>query len=79
MSLSGDTLIKWAGAAQWRRNDAAADAVRSAAANAGGYATLFRGLDKSGGVFPSSSAGLMAHHRRLKQGFDPTSTFNPGQ
>ena len=79
MSPPGDTLIEWAGAQQRWRTDAPADAVRSAAAHVGGRATLFRGLDKSAGVFTPLSAGLTAIHRRLKQSFDPAGIFNPGR
>jgi glycolate oxidase FAD binding subunit len=49
------------------------------AAQAGGHATLFRGGDKSGGVFASLPAPLMEVHRRLKQSFDPYGVFNPGR
>ena len=78
MSLPG-TLIEWTGAQQWWRTDAPADAVRSAAAHAGGHATLFRGLDKSAWFFTPLSAPLMAIHRRLKQSFEPAGIFNPGR
>ena len=49
------------------------------AAQAGGHATLFRGGDKSSGVFAPLAPALMEVHRRLKQSFDPYGVFNPGR
>jgi FAD/FMN-containing dehydrogenase len=53
--------------------------MREAAARVGGHATLFRGGDKSCGVFTPVSAALMRIHRGLKQSFDPAGVFNPGR
>ena len=46
---------------------------------AGGHATLFRGGDKTGGVFAPLQPALMEVHRRLKQSFDPYGVFNSGR
>ena len=53
--------------------------MREAAAGVGGHATLFRALDKGGGVFAPLSAPLAAIHQRLKAAFDPQGAFNPGR
>jgi glycolate oxidase FAD binding subunit len=85
--LGGEQLIEWGGAQRWLKLAAggsagAADtaaAIRRSAAAAGGHATLFRGGDRSVGVFHPLSAPLMKIHERLKQSFDPAGIFNPGR
>jgi glycolate oxidase FAD binding subunit len=77
LDLPGAQLIEWGGSQRWLRGDA--EAVRAAAANAGGHATLFRGGNKSGGVFQPLSPALMQIHRQLKAAFDPRGVFNPGR
>ncbi|HZV55309.1 MAG TPA: glycolate oxidase subunit GlcE [Rhodocyclaceae bacterium] len=75
--LSGTQLIEWSGSQRWLRGDA--EAVRAAAAGAGGHATLFRSGDKSAGVFQPLLPALMQIHRQLKAAFDPRGVFNPGR
>ena len=53
--------------------------VREVAANVGGHATLFRGNDKSCGVFAPLAEPLARIHRELKRAFDPDGVFNPGR
>jgi glycolate oxidase FAD binding subunit len=53
--------------------------VRDAAAAAGGHATLFRGRDRSAGVFAPLQSPLDRIHRELKRAFDPDGVFNPGR
>ena len=79
--LSGShQAIEWGGALRWLRSqDRDAAAVRAAAAAAGGHATLFRGGDKSAGVFQPLAEGVAALQRRLKDTFDPADIFNPGR
>ena len=79
LELPGAPLIEWGGAQRWLRADADAEQMRQTAARAGGHATLFRGGDKSGGVFTPLQPALMEVHRRLKQSFDPYGVFNPGR
>jgi glycolate oxidase FAD binding subunit len=79
LDLPGPQLIEWGGAQRWLHGAADAAGLREAAARAGGHATLFRGGDKSGGVFTPLSPALMEVHRRLKQAFDPYGVFNPGR
>ena len=79
LELPSATLIEWGGAQRWLRGDADAARMRELAARAGGHATLFRGGDKSGGVFAPLPPALMEVHRRLKQSFDPYGVFNPGR
>jgi FAD/FMN-containing dehydrogenase len=76
LSLPGEQWIEWHGALRWWRTPAAPDAVRAAAAKAGGHATLMRGGDRSSGVFTPVSDALMDIHRRLKRAFDPAGLFN---
>ena len=78
----GDTLLEWGGGQRWV---AAADAdparMRSAAATAGGHATLFRLAEGAepppDGVFQPLAAPVAAITRRLKHEFDPAGLFNP--
>jgi glycolate oxidase FAD binding subunit len=79
LELPGDTLIEWGGAQRWLRGDADPALLRQAAAGAGGHATLFRGGDKTCGVFTPLQPALMEVHRRLKHSFDPYGVFNPGR
>jgi glycolate oxidase FAD binding subunit len=79
LELSGSVLIEWGGALRWLKTDAPAHLIRDAAARAGGHATLFRGGDKTVGVFQPLPAPLMKIHQRLKQGFDPAGILNPGR
>jgi glycolate oxidase FAD binding subunit len=71
--------MEWGGALRWLRSDDDPAAIRAAATAAGGSAMLFRGADKSGGVFHPLPAPLLALHRRLKQQFDAPGIFNPGR
>jgi len=53
--------------------------VRSSAERCGGHATLFRGGDKSVGVFHPLKPAVAKIHRRLKAAFDPAGILNPGR
>ena len=79
LDLPGPQLIEWGGAQRWLRGAVDAGQLRETAARVGGHATLFRGGDKTGGVFAPLSPALMEVHRRLKQSFDPYGVFNPGR
>lgn len=79
LSLPGAQMIEWGGALRWQASDADAQTVREAAKAGGGHATLFRGGDKSIGVFHPLPPALMAIHRNLKNAFDPAGIFNPGR
>lgn len=81
-ALPGPQMIEWSGAQRWLRSDAPASAVRAAAAQAGGHATLFRAgtLDKSRlAVFTPVAPVLAGIERRLKAAFDPHGIFNRGR
>jgi glycolate oxidase FAD binding subunit len=86
--LGGEQLIEWGGAQRWLKVEGDPDAaaagamarnIRSAVAAVGGHATLFRGGDKSVGVFHPLAPAIAAIHERLKAGFDPSHVFNPGR
>ncbi|MGC2520206.1 MAG: glycolate oxidase subunit GlcE [Burkholderiales bacterium] len=79
LKLGGEPLIEWGGALRWLASNADARIVREAAQRAGGHATLFRGGDKSAGVFQPLAPPLMQIHRELKREFDPHGIFNPGR
>ncbi len=79
LSLRGEQLIEWGGGQRWLRSHAEGYAVREAAREAGGHATLFRASDRSDAAFAPLSAPLMKVQRRLKQAFDPAGIFNPGR
>lgn len=75
LDLSGDQVIEWGGSQRWWRGDAAA--AREAATTVGGHAVLFRGQDKSAGVFAPLPAPMLKIHQRLKAAFDPRGVLNP--
>jgi len=77
LALPGEQMIEWGGALRWLRTTADAETIRSVAANAGGHATLFKGGDKSVGVFQPLAPAVARIHRNLKQAFDPAGIFNP--
>ncbi len=79
IALPGDSLIEWGGALRWVRTSADAATVRTAAQRAGGSATLFRGGERSGGVFGTLAPALERLHRELKAVFDPEGILNPGR
>ena len=79
LELPGELLIEWGGAERWLCSGASAARVREATAAAGGHATLFRGNDRSAGVFAPLRAPLDRIHRELKKSFDPAGVFNPGR
>jgi glycolate oxidase FAD binding subunit len=79
LALDGEQLIEWGGAQRWLRTEADARTVRAAAEQAGGHATLFRGGDKSVGVFHPLAPAVARIHRNLKNAFDPSGIFNPGR
>ena len=82
--LKGTQLIEWGGAQRWLKIDGKADSaqansIRASVAAAGGHATLFRGGDKSVGVFHPLAPAVAQIHQRLKLAFDPSAIFNPGR
>jgi glycolate oxidase FAD binding subunit len=79
LELDGEQMIEWGGALRWIRSQQPAEQVRSRAQQHGGFATLFRGGDRSRGVFTPLSPALAAIHKRLKAQFDPAGIFNPGR
>ena len=79
LQLPGETLIEWGGAQRWLKTTAEASVIRAAAANAGGHATLFKGGDKSVGVFHPLQPSVARIHRHLKNTFDPAGIFNRGR
>lgn len=79
LSIDGPQLIEWNGALRWLRTDQTVQQMRECTQQAGGHATLFRGGDRSAGVFTPLTAPVAAIHRRLKAQFDPAGIFNPGR
>lgn len=80
--LGGAQLIEWGGAQRWLRagSDAAsAQAIRRTAQACGGHATLFRGGDKTVGVFHPLAPAVARIHARLQDAFDPARIYNPGR
>jgi glycolate oxidase FAD binding subunit len=74
-----DLLLEWNGGQCWLHSALPADRVREFAIKAGGHATLFRGGDKSCGVFTPLAGPLLTLQQRLKKEFDPAGVFNPGR
>jgi glycolate dehydrogenase FAD-binding subunit len=78
-ALHGKQVLTWGGAQRWLKSDLPADQVRNAISAIGGHATLFRGDDKTAGVFHPLPEALMKYHKRLKARFDPAGILNPGR
>ena len=78
-NLPGKQLIEWGGALRWVFTEADAAAVRVAAEQARGQATLFRSTSKPQSVFHPLPPALMIVHQRMKRAFDPHGIFNLGR
>lgn len=78
-ALPAPQLIEWGGGLRWVATDLDGFGVRSTVERVGGHATLFRGGDKSAGVFHPLKPAILKIHRRLKQAFDPEGVLNPGR
>ncbi|MGZ5036601.1 MAG: glycolate oxidase subunit GlcE [Usitatibacter sp.] len=72
-------LVEWGGGVRWIAGGADAAALRAEVERAGGHATLFRGGDKSVGVFHPLQPAVFKIHRRLKDAFDPAGILNPNR
>lgn len=79
LEIEGEQVIEWGGAQRWLRSSLDAETIRHVAQEAGGHATLFRGGDKSVGVFHPLAPAVAKIHRNLKSSFDPSGIFNPGR
>ena len=82
--LDGLRAIEWGGALRWYAGESSEirEAVRGAAARAGGHAVLYRAPESLRcleGAFAPLSPALLALHRRLKKSFDPKGILNPGR
>jgi glycolate oxidase FAD binding subunit len=79
LGLEGRELVEWGGALRWLKSRAEARTIRERCAHAGGHATLFRGGDKSVGVFHPLAPAIARIHQRLKAEFDPHGVLNRGR
>lgn len=79
LELGAAPLVEWGGGVRWLRGALDPSLVRAAAESAGGHATLFRGGDKSVGVFHPLAPAILKIHQRLKSAFDPAGILNPGR
>lgn len=79
IALPGTQLLEWGGAQRWLKTSADELSIRTIVEKVGGHATLFKGGDKSVGVFHPLAPAVAAIHRNLKVSFDPSGIFNPGR
>jgi glycolate oxidase FAD binding subunit len=79
LATDAPQLIEWGGGVRWVNGELDPLTVRSTVERAGGHATLFRGGDKSIGVFHPLQPAVAKIHRRLKEAFDPANILNPGR
>jgi glycolate dehydrogenase FAD-binding subunit len=79
LGVPGDQLIEWGGGLRWLTTGADARLIRELAAKAGGHATLFRGGDKTAGVFHPLAPAVAKIHANLKREFDPQGVLNRGR
>jgi glycolate oxidase FAD binding subunit len=78
--LDGLRAIEWGGGQRWYAGEL--DAVRGAAARAGGHAVLYRAPESlrcREGAFAPLAPALHALHRQIKKVFDPKEILNPGR
>ncbi|MEN8212861.1 MAG: glycolate oxidase subunit GlcE [Pseudomonadota bacterium] len=78
LEIPAEQLIEWGGAQRWLTTDAQPQAIRQAAAAAGGHATCYRnaqGVER----FTPLPKPMLALQQRLKQAFDPKGILNPGR
>jgi glycolate oxidase FAD binding subunit len=78
LGLPGRQVIEWNGALRWVATDAPRAQVVGTAQRAGAQAVLFRGGDRSDGIFELEPK-LLAIHQRLKAALDPHGIFGPGR
>jgi len=79
LGLPGDALVDWGGAQRWFASNQEDEVVRAVVEAVGGYATRFRGGDRSLNVFHPLAPGLATLHQNLKNAFDPAGILNPGR
>jgi glycolate oxidase FAD binding subunit len=79
LDLPGGHLLEWGAGLRWLKSAASAQAIRDAAARAGGHAMLFRARDKGAGCLAPPDPVKLRLHRELKAAFDPAGIFNPGR
>jgi glycolate oxidase FAD binding subunit len=79
LGIGRSPLVEWGGGLRWVCGELDPLTVRSTVERLGGHATLFRGGDKSVGVFHPLKPALAKIHRRLKEAFDPAGILNPGR
>ncbi|QJR13972.1 glycolate oxidase subunit GlcE [Usitatibacter palustris] len=79
ISTAHPQLIDWGGGQRWVSGALDAADIRSRVESAGGHATLFRGGDKSVGVFHPLQPAVAKIHARLKEAFDPAGILNRGR
>jgi glycolate oxidase FAD binding subunit len=79
LALAQAQLIEWGGAQRWVVGDIDARKLQQQISALGGHMTLFRGGDKTAGVFQPLQPALATIHRKLKNAFDPAGILNPGR
>ena len=72
-------VVDWGGGIRWLRGPHDSFSIRSEAERRSGHATLFRGGERSAGIFHPLQPAIARIHRRLKAAFDPAGILNPGR
>jgi glycolate oxidase FAD binding subunit len=79
LDLPGEQVIEWGGALRWLKSDAPTAMIRTATANHGGHAMLFRSPVRSPEPYHPLPQPLMRLHKRIKAAMDPHGIFNRGR
>ncbi len=79
LAVAAKTLVEWGGALRWIAGGQDVPALRKRVAEVGGHVTMFRGGNKTDGVFHPLDPVLARIHRNLKAAFDPQNILNRGR
>ena len=79
LQVEGESLIDWGGGQRWLTGVLDELSLRTRVESVGGYATKFRGGDRTNMIYHPLTSEVATLHRSLKCAFDPGGILNPGR